>query len=217
MPEHPQRSPNASLNGFYNLDGNRLVPVGRLGLGHAMKDSTIANNAATTASNTAAGYGAGASTIGSALIPQLTRQLQNPQGYSQQDIGSMLSSGLAGSGGATAGLNGAAGKMGMTERNPNGFSAALDAAARTAGKTNAGISEGISAQNAGVKLNQQSQAGDLLSKLYGTDVSGQVDSAGQVAKDAQIADSMSPFSKVMGTLSQLSSMASNAGNAYKNF
>lgn len=182
-----------------------------------MKDSTIANNAATTASNTAAGYGAGASTIGSALIPQLTRQLQNPQGYSQQDIGSMLSSGLAGSGGATAGLNGAAGKMGMTERNPNGFSAALDAAARTAGKTNAGISEGISAQNAGVKLNQQSQAGDLLSKLYGTDVSGQVDSAGQVAKDAQIADSMSPFSKVMGTLSQLSTMASNAGNAYKNF
>lgn len=182
-----------------------------------MKDSTIANNAATTAANTGAGLGAGASTIGSTLIPQLTRQLNNPQGYSQQDIGSMLSSGLAGAGGATAGLTGAAGKMGMTERNPMGFSAALDSAARSRDKAAAGTSEGITAQNAGVKLNQQSQAGDLLSKLYGTDVSGQVNSQGQVAKDAQIGNSMSPLNQTMGILSQLGGMASNASTAYKNF
>lgn len=128
----------------------------------------------------------------------------------------MLSSGLAGSGGATAGLTGAAGKMGMTERNPNGFSAALDSAARTAGKTNAGISEGITAQNAGVKQQQQSQAGSLLSSLYGTDVSGQNNAAGQVAKDAQIGNSMSPLSTTMGVIGQLSGMASNASNVYKN-
>ncbi len=182
-----------------------------------MKDNAIANNAANTASNTAAGFGAGASTIGSALIPQLTRQLQNPQGYSQQDIGSMLSSGLAGAGGATSGLTGAAGKMGMTERSPMGFSAALDSAARSRDKAAASTSEGIAAQNAGVKMQQQSQAGDLLSKLYGADVSGQNDAAGQVAKDAQIADSMSPLNSVMGVLSQLGGMASNASTAYKNF
>jgi hypothetical protein len=182
-----------------------------------MKDSTIANNAASTASNAAAGYGAGASTIGSALIPQLTRQLNNPQGYSQQDMGAMLSSGLAGAGGATAGLTGAAGKTGMAERNPMGFSAALDSAARSRDKAAAGTSEGITAQNAGVKMQQQSQAGDLLSKLYGTDVIGQSEQSGQVAKDAQIANSMSPLNTVMGTLGQLSSMASNASTAYKNF
>lgn len=129
----------------------------------------------------------------------------------------MLSSGLAGSGGATAGLTGAASKMAGTERNPNGFSAALDSAARSRDMSAAKTSEGITAQNAGVKLQQQSQAGDLLSKLYGTDVSGQVNSQGQVAKDAQIANSMSPLSTTMGILGQLGGMASNAGNAYKDF
>ena len=127
----------------------------------------------------------------------------------------MLSSGLAGSGGATAGLTGAAGKMGMTERNPNGFSAALDSAARTAGKTNAGISEGINAQNAGVKLQQQSQAGSLLSGLYGTDVSGQNNASSQVAKDAQIGNSMSGLNTTMGILGTLGGDASGAGSILK--
>jgi len=129
----------------------------------------------------------------------------------------MLSSGLAGSGGATAGLTGAAGKMGMTERNPVGFSAALDAAARSGNKAAASTSEGITAQNAGVKMQQQSQAGDLLSKLYGTDVNAQTQDNSQVAKDAQIANSMSPLNTTMGILGQLSGMAANAGSAYKNF
>jgi hypothetical protein len=179
-----------------------------------MKDSTIANNAATAAGSTASGLGAGASNISSSLMPYLTRQLNNPTGYSQQDIGSMLSSGLAGSGGATAGLTGAANKMGMTERNPNGFSAALDAAARQGNKTAASTSEGISAQNAGVKLNQQSQAGSLLSQLYGTDVSGQNNAAGQVAKDAQIGNSMSGLNQTMGVLGQLSGDAANVGKLF---
>jgi hypothetical protein len=175
-----------------------------------MKDSTIANNAATTAQGTAAGLGASASGIGSTLTPYLTSQLNHPSGYSQQDIGSMLSSGLAGSGGATAGLTGAAGKMGMTERNPNGFSAALDSAARTAGKTNAGISEGINAQNTGVKLQQQSQAGSLLSGLYGTDVSGQNNASGQVARDAQIGNSMSGLNQGLNVINTLSNAAGAA-------
>lgn len=146
-----------------------------------------AQAAGTTAAQTAAGYGGNASTISGAMVPQLTRQLSNPSGYSQQDIGSMLSSGLAGSGGATAGLTGAAGKTGMTERNPVGFSAALDSAARSRDQASAKTSEGITAQNAGVKLQQQSQAGDLLSKLYGVNVGGQIGSQGQIANDVKAA------------------------------
>ena len=99
----------------------------------------------------------------------------------------MLSSGLAGAGGATAGLTGAAGKMGMTERNPMGFSAALDSAARSRDKAAASTSEGITAKNAGVKMEQQSQAGDLLSKLYGTNVQGQNDATRQIAPDVNAA------------------------------
>lgn len=95
----------------------------------------------------------------------------------------MLSSGLAGSGGATAALTGAAGKTGMAERSPMGFSAALDSAARSGDKAAASTAEGITAQNAGVKMQQQSQAGDLLSKLYGTNVAGQNDATGQISKD----------------------------------
>lgn len=180
-----------------------------------MKDSTIANNAATAASGTAAGLGANAANINSSLTPYLTRQLNNPAGYSQQDIGAQLSAGLAGSGGATAGLTGAATQRGMEERNPVGFSAALDSAARTAGRTNAGISEGINAQNAGVKLNQQSQAGSLLSSLYGTNVAGQNNASGQVAKDAQIANSTDGLSTTLGVLNTVGNLAGGAGGLLK--
>jgi hypothetical protein len=142
-----------------------------------------AGNAATTAGNTAAGYGAGASTIGSAVVPFETRQLTNPSGMSQQDIASQLTAGLAGAGGATSGLTGAASKNAATTRNPVGFSAALDSAARSRDKAAASTSEGITAKNADVKLQQQDQAGDILGKMYGTDVSGQNAASGQIAPD----------------------------------
>ena len=103
----------------------------------------------------------------------------------------MLSSGLAGAGGATAGLTGAAGKMGMTERNPMGFSAALDSAARSRDKAAASTSEGITAKNAGVKIEQRSQAGDLLSKLYGTSANAGNEATGQVSKDVDAASTAS--------------------------
>ena len=146
-----------------------------------------AQNAATTAANTGAGYGAAASTIGSSLSPQLTRQLKNPSGYSQQDIGAMLSSGLAGAGGATSALTGAANKNAAATRNPMGFSSALDQAARSRDQAAASTSEGITAKNAGVKMEQQSQAGDLLSKLYGTNVQGQNEATGQISQDVNAA------------------------------
>lgn len=134
-----------------------------------------AANAANTAGNVAAGYGANASTISSQLVPFETRQLTNPAGYSQQDIGAMLTQGLAGAGGATSGIQGLAGKMGMTTRNPMGFSAALDAASRNRAKAAAGVGEGIAARNAGVKLQQQNEAANTLGRLYGTDVGAQAE------------------------------------------
>lgn len=181
-----------------------------------MRDAAAAaGTAATTASNTAAGYGANASTIGSQLVPYESRQLQNPSGMSQQDIGSQLTAGLAGAGGATSGLAGAASKNAATSRNPMGFSAALDSAARSRDKAAAGTSEGIAANNVNVKLGQQSDAAKTLQGLYGTDVSGQNQASGQVANDinAQVAASNSGWLQNLMKIGQtVGGMAGGAGS-----
>jgi hypothetical protein len=176
-------------------------------------DVNQANNAATTAGNTAAGYGAGASTISSNLVPFETRQLTNPSGYSQQDIGSMLTKGLAGAGGATAGLAGAASKNAATARNPMGFSAALDAAARSRDKAAASTSEGIAADNAGVKMNQQQQAGDILGKMYSTDVSGQNSASSQIAPDVNAAVNASKSGWLQNLMNGIKTVGGAAGGA----
>ncbi|HZP06799.1 MAG TPA: hypothetical protein VFB43_18005 [Terracidiphilus sp.] len=153
-----------------------------------MRDAAnAALNAAKTASTTAGQYGSTAAGIGANLVPFLTRQMTNPQGMSQQDIGAQLTSELAGTGGATSGLTGAANKMATVTRNPMGFSAALDAAARTADKANAGAGERIAANNANIKLQQQNEAAQQLGGLYGTAGRLGVESQGQVAPDVNAA------------------------------
>lgn len=142
-----------------------------------------AANAATTASNTGAGYGANASTIGSTLAPFEMRQLTAPSGMSQQDIGQQLTAGLGGAGGATSAIQGALAKNASATRNPMGFSAALDSAARSRDKAAAQTGEDIAAKNVDVKLGQQKTAGDILSNMYGTDVRGQMEATGQIAPD----------------------------------
>jgi hypothetical protein len=149
-----------------------------------MRDAVnAARQAAGTAATTAGAYGAQAGGIGANLVPQLTRQMQNPQGYSQRDVGAQLTSALAGAGGATAGLSGAAGKMAVDTRNPMGFSSALDAAAMQRDKAAAGVGERVAANNADVKLRQQEQAQQALSGLYGTNVRAQTENAAQQAPD----------------------------------
>lgn len=140
-----------------------------------------ASDAEKQAAVTAGQYGSTAAGIGANVIPFATRQMTNPTGYSQRDIGAQLTSALAGAGGATSGLTGAADKMSQTTRNPMGFSAALDQAARDRAKAAASTSEGVAAKNADVKLQQQNQAMNTLSGLYGTAGQLGVESAGQEA------------------------------------
>lgn len=180
-----------------------------------MRDAASqAGTAATTAGNTAAGLGASASTIGSQLVPYESRQLQNPSGMSQQDIGAQLTAGLAGAGGSTSGLAGAASKDAATSRDPMGFSAALDSAARSRDKAEAGTSEGIAANNVNVKLGQQSDAAKALGGIYGTDVSGANQASGQIAPDvnAQVNASNSGWLQNLMKIGQTAgSMAGGAG------
>jgi hypothetical protein len=120
----------------------------------------------------------------------------------------MLTAGLAGAGGATSGLQGAASKDAATSRNPNGFSAALDAAAMQRDKAAASTSEGIAANNANVKLQQQNDAGNVLSRMYGTDVSGQNSASGQIANDAnaQTNASKQTFNNISSAIGDVSSI-----------
>ena len=111
-----------------------------------------ANALENTANQNAAQYGSNAASIGANLTPFYTRQMTNPQGISQRDIGAQLTSSLAGTGGATSGLTGAAGKMSADTRNPMGFSGALDAAAQQRDKGAAQTGAKIAASNADTKL-----------------------------------------------------------------
>ncbi len=129
---------------------------------------SASQNAANTAGAAAGAYNSTAGNVAANLIPYATRQLANPSGMSQRDIGAQLTAALAGSGGATSALTGAANAEAGRTRNPVGFSAALDAASRQAGKTVAGVGEQVASNNANVKLQQQQQAGNLLSGLYGS-------------------------------------------------
>lgn len=149
--------------------------------------SSSAQGNATTAGNVGAGYGANASTVNSQLLPFLTRELNNPQGYTQQQTGSMLNQAEAGAGGATAGLTTEANLASARNRNSGGFSGALDEAARDKGKTLSGISSGIAAQDANLQQQHQQSAATGLSNMYGQDTSAQLKAMGLQNDDLKTA------------------------------
>jgi hypothetical protein len=133
-----------------------------------------ASQAAKTAGNVAAGYGGDASSIAGNLVPFLTQQMEHPQGYSQQDLGAMLTNAMGSAGGATAGLTGQAQLQAARTRNTSGFASALDEAARQRGKALSSTSAGIATQNADLKQRQQQQAANELQGLYGVDTGAQL-------------------------------------------
>lgn len=150
--------------------------------------SQQAQGAATTAGDVGAGYGSNASNINAQLLPFLTRELNNPQGFTQQQTGSMLNQAEAGAGGATSGLTTAANLASARDRNSGGFSGALDEAARDKGKTLSGISSGIAGQNAELQQQQQQSAASGLSNMYGQDTSAQLKAMGLVPQDLKVAN-----------------------------
>jgi hypothetical protein len=149
----------------------------------ARQQQAQANQTFGTATANSTNYGDAATQIGGQLTPFLTQRLNNPQGYSQGDMGAMLANVLGSSGGATAGVTGQANLQAGRARNDAGFSGALDAAARDRTQAAAGASEGIAANNANLKQDQSNNAAKMLSGLYGTDVGAQ-DSALNTANQA---------------------------------
>lgn len=177
-----------------------------------------AQGAATTAASTGAQLGAEAQNIGGTLTPFLTSELEHPQGFSQQDTSSMLSAAEGGAGGATAGIAGAANKMAATSRNAGGFQAVLDDAARQRTAASANASEGVAAQNAGLKQTQQQDAARGLQGMYGTDTSGMLDATGQISGDVNAevgADKQGWLQNAEGIITTLAPGAKSGAQTYQ--
>ncbi len=178
-----------------------------------------ATNAANTAANTGTSEGAGAAGINANLTPFLTQEMENPQGYSQQDMTQQLNQAEAGAGGATSGITGQAQLQAARQRNPGGFTGALDQAARSRTQAAADASEGIAANNANVKLQQQQAGANGLAGMYGADTNAMLRSMAMEPEDINSevnADNSGWLQQTMGTLQGLGGLAANAGAVYKN-
>jgi len=147
----------------------------------------IGKQAASNAQGVAGGYGDQAQGISGNLLPFLTRELNNPQGFTQQQTGAMEGAAEGGAGGSTAGLTTEANLASARNRNSGGFSGALDEAARQKDKALAGTSEGIAGQNANLQQKQQQSAASGLSNMYGQDTSAQLKAMGLVPEDVNSA------------------------------
>lgn len=137
-----------------------------------------ANASEQDANSTAAGYGSGASSIASTLTPYLTRELNNPQGISQQDTTAAVSADLAGAGGVAGGLQTRADERAAATGNDSGVGASMDDIARQREQAAAQASSAVANKNTDVKLQQQDQAATGLRGLYGTDVGAQLNAMG---------------------------------------
>jgi hypothetical protein len=138
---------------------------------------------ASTANTTGAGFGSTASQIGSTLIPGLEREATNPTGFTPLQKNRMLVAGAEATGGANAAAGGQAALEKLRTRNPSGFSAALDEAARI--KNRAGSANALSVENADAQLAQQkqAQAQRALQGIYGTDTENQLRAMGLANED----------------------------------
>lgn len=145
--------------------------------------NAAAKSAAGTAGQTASGYGSEASTEHSELAPFFVNEMNAKHGNTPEQTNELLTYAGAGTGGTLGSVTGQANLEAARTRNASGFTKALDEAARDKAKANAGMSEGIAAQDVlgAKKLNQEGAEG--MAGLYGTDVSGQLKAMGLENED----------------------------------
>lgn len=186
--------------------------------------SSSAQRNAGNAGDTAAGYGAQAAGINANLLPFLTRELQNPEGFTQQQQGAMLNQAEAGAGGSTAGLTTEANLESARNRNSGGFSGALDQAARERDKALSATSSGIAANNANLQQQQKQAAASGLQGMQGMDMNAQLKAMGLQNEDLNTAASTygtgswaSDLGKLAGTVGQIGSSFFPGGTAGKIF
>jgi hypothetical protein len=105
-------------------------------------------------------------------------ELNNPQGFSPQDIGAMLTSSNQSLGGSQAGAVGQGNLLAARTGNQAGFGTALDQSARQNAATASNNALNVQLKNANLKQQQQQAGAGGLEKLYGTNLEGALKSLG---------------------------------------
>lgn len=183
-------------------------------------DRSIASQAAgdaTTANNSAGGYGSSAKTIAGSLIPTLNYQASGNAGLDPTQKNNLLVAGQQGSGGGAGALAGSAALTAARTRNSGALSGTTDAIARAKLQADSGAGLGVENESTQVALDRQKQAQQQLQGLYGTDVSAQLGEMGigQQALNTELgANRQGWLQNTEGALDTLSGMGKNAASSF---
>jgi hypothetical protein len=168
-----------------------------------------ANAAEQQASQTAGTLGTEAGSELGTLSPFFSREMQAKHAYDPTQINELLTSAGAGTGAATGDMATNLKRQAAVTGNAAGTTKALEEAYRDRMKANAGVSEGVAAQDVqGAKqLNQAGASG--MSGLYGENLKGQLAAMGQESSDINAATDASKT----GWLQNAEGMVNTAANA----
>jgi len=151
------------------LRGGRNTPRGA-------EDQAIANT--TTGQNQNKALYNQAMPEGIAARNFYTSELNNPQGFSPQQLSSMLTASSQSIGGSNAGAVGGGNQLAARTGNQAGLATTLDNAMRNSAKQLSGNALDIQGQNAALKQKQQQGGAQGLEALYGTNLGQSLASLG---------------------------------------
>lgn len=145
------------------------------------RGSSQATGAATQAQNLSTGLEGNASSLYSAVAPELMTEAAHPGGYAPADMAAMDTAAQESSGGTQAAAQGQGALRASRTKNAGTADAAIAESARGAGREAAHEAVGTRVANAGLKQKQQQAGLGGLESLFGTNVSGGIGALGQVA------------------------------------
>lgn len=134
---------------------------------------STAQNVGNQATSGAVEYGTNAAAIGTGLIPELQGLATAPPGYGAALPG-MMGNAAANAAANTGNARQSAALRAMRTGNSAGQGAVDVAAAQAGGQNETGAIQGILGQNAQLEVQQQQNALNQLSNLYGTNVNAQL-------------------------------------------
>lgn len=182
------------------------------------KQAQAAQSATNTANTTAGNYGTGAATVGSTLVPELTKEATNPTGLTPTERNNELVAGEQGAGGATAGITGQANLEAARTHNTGALSGVLDEAARAKTRQLSTNALNIENQNTALKESQRQAGLKGLEGTYGTDVGAQLKAEGLVPEDITAWNKApTALGEVEGGLNTLANVASAGAGVKKAF
>jgi len=166
-----------------------------------------ATQAAQTAQQQAAGYGATAGQIQGGLIPELQRFAATPPGFGT-DLGAMETAAMGSAAAATGASAEQSALRAMRTGNVAGLGAEQVGAAGMAARAGGSALQNILAKNAELKASQQQAALGGLERLTGEDIHGQAAMAGLIPHDIDAAIQ----AQRVGWLQNLPTIMGLAGN-----